>query len=71
MSHQRLKKTKISYLLLYQHKNNTGVAAICGATPVFRRYGPILLLVQHLGLLLNEGLHQAGIVPRVFEGVVK
>ena len=62
---------KISYLLLYQHKNKTGAAAICGATPVFRRYGSILLIVQHLGLLLNEGLPQAGIVPRVFEGVVE
>ena len=71
MSHQRLKKTKISYLLLYQHENKTGVAVICGAAPVFRRYGPILLLVQHLGLLLNEGLHQAGIVLMAYEGVVE
>ena len=71
MSHQGLKKTKISYLVLYQLKNKTGVAAICGATPVFRRYGPMLLLVQHLGRLLNEGLHQAGIVLLPFEGVVE
>ncbi len=54
-----------------QRKNKTGVAAFYGATPVFRRFRPILLLTQHLALLLNKGLHQAGVILLAFEDAVE